>query len=225
MRLYIRHSFIPFPKQKIIISLSIFFVLHLPADMPGKIDIADEKYLIKGIVDSDRKAFEVLFDMYYVDLVMFCGNYVRDLEICRDIVSSVFMTLWENGSRIRIERSLKSYLLNMVRNRALNEIRHSKVVETHVNEICGGSPILASYDVDNYILYTDMRSRIGKAVSSMPEKIRETYLCFVEEGMKSKDIALAQNVSQRTVELRINKALEILKKTLPVILALLALAI
>ncbi|MGN0190069.1 MAG: RNA polymerase sigma-70 factor [Candidatus Cryptobacteroides sp.] len=189
--------------------------------MPGNIDIKDEKYLIRGIVESDRKAFSALFDIYYVDLVMFCGNYVGDLEKCRDIVSSVFMTLWENGPKIRIEKSLKSYLLNMVRNRALNEIRHSRVVETHVNEIaCGG--ILASHDVENYILYTDMKSRIEKTVSSMPDKIRETYLCFVEEGMKSKDIAQACNVSQRTVELRINKALELLRKALPVLLALFA---
>lgn len=191
--------------------------------MVGTKDTQDEKYLIAGIRTSDRKAFEKLFDIYYVDLVMFCGKYISDWETCRDIVSSIYMTLWDNGPGIRIERSLKSYLLNMVRNRALNEIRHHKVIQTHITAIASeGADILASDDTDNYVLYTEMRARIDTTISQMPDKIRQTYISFMEEGMKSRDIALAENVTQRTIELRINKALEILRKSLAVIAIIIA---
>lgn len=179
--------------------------------MARKQDKYSEEYLLEGIRKSDKKAFSDLFDVYYVSLVMFCGTYISDLELCRDIVSSVFHTLWEKGPYLRIDKSLKSYLLNTVRNRALNEIRHRKVVDGYARESEG---LLASHDVDNYILYSEMRRRLELTVSSMPEKVQEAYRFYMEEGMKTSDIAIVQKVTQRTVELRINKAFEILKKSL-----------
>jgi len=179
--------------------------------MDNKAEKFGDAYFIAGIRKSDKKAFSDLFDVYYVSLVMFCGTYICDLEVCRDIVSSVFQTLWEKGPYLKIEKSLKAYLLNTVRNRALNEIRHRKVVDCFAKE---NEVLLASHDVDNYILYSEMSERLEKTVSAMPEKVRQAYRFYIEEGMKSSDIALVQQVSQRTVELRISKAFEILRKSL-----------
>ena len=173
----------------------------------------DDEYFIRGIADSDKKAFSDLFDTYYVSLVMFCATYIHDLEQCRDIVSGLFCYLWEKGKDICVSTSLRAYLLNAVRNRALNEIRHRKIVDGHVRSSISQG-ILSSHDVDNYILYADMKERLENIVSGMPEKVQETYRCYIEEGMKSKDIAVVQNVTQRTVELRLNAAFAILKKSL-----------
>ena len=187
--------------------------------MGKKINKFDEEYIIKGIKEADRLAFSVLFDTYYVSLVMFCGTYIKDIEECRDIVSSVFIHLWEKGGHIHIDKSLKAYLLNAVRNKALNHIRHCKVIDGYMQEV-GNSGLLTSHDVDNYILYHDTRNRLEQVVSNMPDKVQETYRFFMEEGMKTKEISQIQEVTQRTVELRLNKAFEILKKALSVIAVL-----
>lgn len=55
----------------------------------------DDKYFLEGLKRSDTKVFEALFDLYYANLVMFCGNYLKDIHKCEDIVSGVFVTLWE----------------------------------------------------------------------------------------------------------------------------------
>ena len=187
--------------------------------MSEKTNKFDEEYIIKGIREADKLAFSVLFDTYYVSLVMFCGTYIKDIEECRDIVSSVFIHLWEKGEHIHIDKSLKAYLLNAVRNKALNHIRHCKVIDGYMQEI-GSRGLLASHDVDNYILYHDTKNRLEHIVSTMPDKVREAYRFFMEEGMKTKDISLIQGVTQRTVELRLNKAFEILKKALSIIVML-----
>ena len=150
----------------------------------------DDKYFLEGLKRSDTKAFEALFDLYYANLVMFCGNYVKDIHRCEDIVSGVFVNLWERREGIMISKSLKAYLLNAVKNRALNEIRHDKVIYEHARN----------------------------------EKIRESYVMYKDCGMKSSEIAEKMNVTQRTIELRICRALSILRKCLECIILLLVIS-
>jgi len=105
----------------------------------------------------------------------------------------------------------------MVKNRALNVIRHKKVEDSYAQDVLNDG-ILASHDVDSYILFTEMKVKINKALERMPEKVRQAYTCYIEEGMKTKEIALVQKVTQRTVELRIKKALGILKSALLILI-------
>ncbi len=171
----------------------------------------DDNHFLNGLRRSDTQAFTDLFDRYYVDLVMFCGNYIRDLQQCEDIVSGIFMRLWEKRESLSVEKSLKSYLLSAVRNRALNEIRRDRICREHIRDL-RIEESAGVYDVDSYILYSDMRILIDKAVSGLPEKIKESYIMRIECGMKSAEIARKLNVTQRTVELRISRALSVIKK-------------
>ena len=65
--------------------------------MRTEVERLDDKYFLEGLKRSDTKAFEALFDLYYANLVMFCGNYVKDIHRCEDIVSGVFVNLWERS--------------------------------------------------------------------------------------------------------------------------------
>ena len=167
--------------------------------MRTEVERIDDKYFLEGLKRSDTKAFEALFDLYYANLVMFCGNYVKDIHRCEDIVSGGFV------------------------NRALNEIRHDKVIYEHARNVCRGD-VLEVYDVDDYILYTDMRRILDRAVDTLPEKIRESYVMYKDCGMKSSEIAEKMNVTQRTIELRICRALSILRKCLECIILLLVIS-
>lgn len=180
----------------------------------------DDKYFLEGLKRSDTKVFEALFDLYYANLVMFCGNYLKDIHKCEDIVSGVFVTLWERREKITISKSLKAYLLNAVKNRALNEVRHDKIRYEHARNVCLYDA-LEIYDVDDYVLYTDMRRILDKAVDALPEKIIESYVMYRDGGMKSSEIAKKMNVTQRTIELRVCKALSILRRCLECIILLL----
>ena len=180
----------------------------------------DDKYFLEGLKRSDTKVLGALFDLYYANLVMFCGNYLKDIHKCEDIVSGVFVTLWERREKITISKSLKAYLLNAVKNRALNEVRHDKIRYEHARNVCLYDA-LEIYDVDDYVLYTDMRRILDKAVDALPEKIRESYVMYRDGGMKSSEIAKKMNVTQRTIELRVCKALSILRRCLECIILLL----
>ncbi|WP_106832259.1 RNA polymerase sigma-70 factor [Parabacteroides pacaensis] len=169
-----------------------------------------EKYFLTGLKQSNKDAFSLLFTTYYTDLVLFGGNFVQNKTIAEDIVQNVFLKLWNDRSNLEIETSFKSYLLKAVRNSCLDELRHQEIVRDYHCH-AAHSAILDDYDTENYILYSDLYTRLEEALKKLPPKIREAFEMNRFEGLKYQEIAQRLEVSQRTVEVRIGKALELLR--------------
>lgn len=181
--------------------------------------VHDNNEYLEGIRKGDTRVFSDFFEEYYLNLVMFCGGYIRNIHTCEDIVSAVFLHIWETRESFSIERSLKSYLLVAVRNRALNELRHHKVRDEHCSRVLAES-ILESNDVEHYIFYSDRKRDYEKAVNGLPQNLRETFLMFIEEGLRTQDISERLEITQRAVELRLKKAFSLIRDGLGAVLIL-----
>jgi RNA polymerase sigma-70 factor (ECF subfamily) len=172
----------------------------------------DEQNLITGLKDGNREAFSLLFNAYYKDLVLFAGNFLPgDRETCEDVVQSVFLRLWNDRRLIAIVTSVKSYLLKAVRNGCLDELRHRDIVREHeayVQISCCADET----DTENYILYSDLQRHLQKALQKIPQPFREAFEMNRFDGLKYREIAERLQLSERTVEVRIAKAIGLLKK-------------
>lgn len=177
-----------------------------------KLDTQQENFLLSALRQDNKEAFSLLFQKYYTDLVLFCGNFVRDKNSCEDIVQSIFLKLWNDRKNIRIETSLKSYLLRAVRNSCFDEFRHLEIVRQYESD--PDHSVLDSYDTENYILYSDLSAHLQQALDQLPAPYREAFEMNRFEGLKYREIAVRLNVSERTVEVRVSKALEMLRKLL-----------
>jgi len=170
----------------------------------------EEIYLLDKLKQGDKKAFSMIFKTYYKDLVLFGGSFLPDRVTCEDIVQSVFMKLWNDHANLQIEISLKSYLLKAVQNSCLDEIRHQYVVRDHESYFLSTN-VLDDIDTENYILYANLYDHLQKALQALPESYRVAFEMSRFEGLKYKEIADKLSVSERTVEVRIGKALELLR--------------
>ncbi|WP_455637389.1 RNA polymerase sigma-70 factor [Parabacteroides sp.] len=173
----------------------------------------EEHDLIIGLKQGNKDIFSYLFTTYYKNLVLFAGNFLPNQEVCEDIVQSVFLKLWADRSRLDIDISLKSYLLKAIRNSCLDEIRHKNIIHQHEAYTLYNN-ILNDIDTDNYILYSDLNRHLQKALQEMPPVYRSVFEMNRFEGLKYKEIAIQLNVSERTVEVRMGKALELLRRYL-----------
>jgi RNA polymerase sigma-70 factor (ECF subfamily) len=123
------------------------------------------------------------------------------------------MRLWDDHETLQIDVSLKSYLLTSVRNSCLDEIRHRRIVREHeAYALAAGSP--GNIDTENYVLYSDLRQHLEEALGKLPANYREAFRMNRFEGLKYREIAAKLNVSERTVEVRIGKALLLLRQYL-----------
>lgn len=178
----------------------------------GKLDKQQEYFVLSALKQDSKEAFSLLFQTYYTDLVLFGGNFLKDRTSCEDIVQSIFLKLWNDRKSIQIETSLKSYLLKAVRNCCLDEFRHLEIVRQY--ESGYENTTLDSYDTENYVLYSDLHDHLYRALDQVPELYREAFELNRFEGLKYREIAEKLNVSERTVEVRVSKTLELLRKYL-----------
>jgi RNA polymerase sigma-70 factor (family 1) len=172
-----------------------------------------EQLLIEKLKSGDPDSFSDIFSAYYKDLVFFAYSITRELLDAEDIVQDTFVKLWEDHEKLNVTVSLKSILLKTIQNKCIDWHRHRRIINNHSSYIINNAP-LYEYNIDNYLLRSEMEEMIDKALAKLPEKIREAYELHRFEGLKYQEIAAKLNVSIRTVEVRISKALELLRKSL-----------
>ena len=172
-----------------------------------------EKYIIEGLRSGKESAYRQLFDQYYRRLVVFANKYLEDLESARDIVQEFYLHLYESRHSISIQTSLKSYLYSAVRNRCINHVKHEQVMEKHRN-MSRSAANASDPDPEEIMDAVELEVRIYEIVSSLPEKCRQIYIMSRVEGKQNREIADELNLSIRTVETQISKALKSLKDSL-----------
>jgi len=173
----------------------------------------EDNALVQRMLGGDETAFSIIFKTYYVDLVLFAGTFVRDKPAAEEIVQDVFIRLWENRESFIITSSLRSFLLKTVQNKCIDTIRHLKIVDNYQSKL-QNHPLLLENDTENYVLYSELEDDLKKALEKLPEDISKIFLLSRFEGLTYPEIASQLNLSVRMVEIRMGKALALLKNYL-----------
>lgn len=168
----------------------------------------DDILLLELIKRDDRKAFEYVFNLYFIPLCRFGSLYLNDSQEIKQIALDVYTYLWENRKDLQIKLSLKSYLFQAMKNRCLNVLRDTK-------DMCNLESALDLSNKDAIGIEMDELNRlIQEAILALPERCREVFIKSRKENMSYKEIAESMNISVKTVETQIIKALKRIKATL-----------
>ncbi|WP_432713980.1 RNA polymerase sigma factor, partial [Pedobacter sp.] len=90
--------------------------------------IHDDSILIDAIASRDKKVFEVIYKKYYEQLFSIAYRYVGAQEAAEEIVHDVFITIWNKAGHLKIQHSVKSYLIKAIINTSLNYIKKEKLI-------------------------------------------------------------------------------------------------
>lgn len=160
---------------------------------------------------GDEQAFELLFRKYYMRLCGFANKFLNDPEESREIVQEVFMKIWEGREDIDPEDSLKSYLFKIAQNLSLNRLRKKKVESKYVEIyklVYIDHSEFSSYES---LLARELEDNITTAINTIPPKCKRVFELSRMEGLKYDEIAKTLNISVKTVEAQMSKALRILR--------------
>ena len=179
--------------------------------------------LIKDTGRNDEIDFDQLFNEHFDYLVNFANQYVKDPYAAEDICQKVFIKLWENRSSIDSNKSIKSYLFTAVRSRCLNYIRdHQSRLNNTLDIDCAA---FLQTDFSDLPAYNELKAIIEEGLKSLPESCQRTFYLSRFEGKKYKEIADELDISQKTVEAHMSKALKHLRLVLKDYLSLLLILI
>jgi len=181
-----------------------------------------EKDLIVRLKYGDQTAFELLFHYYYPGLVLFSTQFTADRSEAEEIVQDFFVRFWQRHEQVSLTDSLKSYFFLSVKNSCLNFLKHKKVEEKYIRKMTEMADRHLAYDPDLYV-DSELQEKVKQAIELLPEKCREVFVMSRIRGMRNDDIANELNISKRTVETQISKALKVLRVELKDYVALLIL--
>ena len=156
----------------------------------------------------NKEEFEKLFHSHFKMLVNFANTFLYDEDNAKEIVQDVFIRLWQKKDEMDTQKSVKSYLFTSVRNRSLNYIRDHKKFQ---NEYLDIEQALDNEFAIEIAEDNNLEEKIEAALQKLPPKCRKIFEMSRFEEKKYRVIAEELEISQKTVEAQMSKALKILR--------------
>jgi RNA polymerase sigma-70 factor (family 1) len=169
-----------------------------------------EQEIVGAIKQGNERIFEETFRKYYQSLCNYANSILKEMDESEEIVQNLFLSIWEKRSDLEITISLKSYLYRAVHNHCLNRIKHLKIREEY--QQYATSFYDASYEsVSQTIMKNELEQKIEEAIKKLPEQCRLIFRMSRFEELKYNEIAEQLELSPKTVENQIGKALKFLR--------------
>lgn len=165
--------------------------------------------VVEQLLRNDpEKAMQYLFQKYYSPMCDVVYRVLQDRSISEDIVQEVFMEVWRKRNDITFSSSITGYLKRSCVNRSLNHIRRNKFAYDEESALAFQ---YTEEHIENRIESQDLQEIINQSIESLPDRCREVFMLSRFENMSYKEIGDALEISVKTVENQIAKALKVLK--------------
>ncbi len=166
----------------------------------------DEKDILRRMSSGDSDAFRLVFLKYAPRVEAFAMKMLKNIHEAQDVSQNIFTKLWMQRRELAQVQSLNAYLFRMTRNAVLDICRMQFENSARVD-----GQILCD-DVTERIDTAELSRQIEAAVSKMPARRYEIYRLSRECGKNNREIAEELNISPKSVENQITKALGSIKK-------------
>ncbi|MBT1698706.1 RNA polymerase sigma-70 factor [Fulvivirgaceae bacterium PWU4] len=169
--------------------------------------------LIRNLKNGDAKSLELLFRRLYPRLCAYARKFLHDEQDAEEIVQDLFVNLWKQRERIDEHKSLHKYLFTAARNGCLNFL-HAKKIRSRSAEIIlylYGQDVHDHIDSYHALLAKDLEQDFNEALQRLPTECRRIFELSRTDGLRYEEIALRLNISIKTVETQMSRALSRLR--------------
>lgn len=165
--------------------------------------------ILHRLQTDDKTVLKLLFQEHYQSVCRSVYRFVKDKSAVEDISQEVFIKFWEKRKKLNITSSVGAYLHRMGTNEAITYLRRQKHFETEES---------IEREVPNYLhsgedelLHNELQQNVTNAINSLPPKCRAIFQLSRFEELTYKEIAARLDISVKTVENQMGKALKVLR--------------
>ncbi|MBU2913563.1 MULTISPECIES: RNA polymerase sigma-70 factor [Reichenbachiella] len=173
---------------------------------------AAESKLIDELNNGEVHALNQLFDEHFAAMIRCAYTLTKNKEVSEELTQDVFISIWNKRGSFHIEGSFRPYLVQAVRYRCYTYFKRGMNQETI--EIDHLTDPASSHTADMAIHSSDLKEGIALALSALPDKTKAVFLMSREDELSYQEIAQHLDISLKTVEYHMGKALKTLKKNL-----------
>ena len=172
-----------------------------------------EDRMIASLAERDERTFEQVFKTHFKNLHAYAYTILKDDMLSEELVQNIFFKLWERPEKLNISGSIAAYLYRAVYNESLNHLKHLKVrskYESHAVHQLKNETDSAS----KRIMLKELERKLDVALQELPEQCRTIFQLSRFEELKYREIAERLEISPKTVENQMGKALKLLRMKL-----------
>ena len=168
------------------------------------------------IANDNPKAFQLFFDYTYTTIFRYISYFIDDRELCKDVISDIYLYLWQNRKKLPEMQQYENYLFICARNQSLQYIKEACRYQKVRLEDADMSFLCDKTNPEQKALDDELKDIIELAINSLPPRCRLIFFMVREENMTYKEVAEALSLSHRTVHaqmcIAIKKVGEIVKE-------------
>ncbi len=165
-------------------------------------------------IKNGKRKFEKVYSQFFDCYFQIAFHFLCNSEDAKEVVQDAFIKLWENSVYLRDTDEIKNYLFIVIRNRCLNLLRDKKKMiyeDSYGDRLASINYKLLSESSEEVLLYRELAEKVLDAISSLPPQCRQVFSLSRTEDLSNKEIAQKLNISVKSVEANITRALKSLR--------------
>ncbi len=177
-----------------------------------------ENWFGKVVSQGDYYAFRELFTHHYKALCNYAMRVVVTREIAEEVVSDVFVKLWKNREQIEVHTSFQAYIYRAVRNQALDYLKlrvHRQYERESLDAVQWNTSHADHYSPAEEMAFNEFYDHVEGCINDLPKQCQIIFRLSREEGLRYRDIAERLDISVKTVETQMSRALKVLRERVP----------
>ncbi len=167
------------------------------------------KMLLEGLKNGDHDAYKAVFDLYWDPLFSYALRKIKSSEDAKEIVQSLFLQLWEGRERID-DVNLDHFLKVCIRNKCVDFIRR-QLLQGRYTEHCRNYTAIAAWETQNAISVNEIARQVEFGLKYLPEKSQQVFRLSRFEGYSTREIADEIQLSEKSVQYHLTKAMKVMK--------------
>jgi RNA polymerase sigma-70 factor (ECF subfamily) len=168
-----------------------------------------DEHILSTFKEDGSKGIELIFHQYYEVMCRSAMRITKTRSLAEDIVQEVFYEMFRKRDSLNIT-SLSGYLKRAVFNRAINKVKSSKDIfdSDDLNIELTDNSISSQQELE----YKELEDYLNEVIDRLPEKCRLVFVLNRFEELSYKEVSKKLDISVKTVENQMSKALRILRE-------------
>ena len=157
----------------------------------------EQDVLLDLLARKDNRAYQYLYQCYYVALKALANHYVKDNDVAEDLVQDVFISLLESDYKFKTENDIKYFLYSSLKNKCISHSRKQKVRDKYYQDVV--SSLNEEEHFWDKVLEEDVYARLMAAIETLPPQCKLVMIMTLD-GLKASEIAERLHISVDTVK-------------------------
>ncbi len=175
--------------------------------------INSDEFLFSALKKGNRNAFTKLYERYWEKLYYVAYKHTQSAQESEDLIHEIFIDLWNNRKKIRIKKTVSSYIFTAIKYKIFR-LYDSKTVRKKYAESVNQKENNSSNITEMELSFNELYHLIEYEIDKLPERCKVIFKMRRMEEFSVEEVAEKLNISPNTIHNQMTKASKILKQNL-----------